>query len=139
MVNHKLSGFTLIELLVVLAILGLIVGLVGPQVMKQLAGAKADTARLQLADLGAGLDLFFLDLGRYPTSSEGLEALVEAPADLPAWNGPYLKKSTVPRDPWGRPYEYESPGDHGPYDLLSYGADQKPGGVSDDADIVSWE
>lgn len=132
-------GFTLVELLVVLAILGLLVGLVGPQVMKHLSGAKSDTARLQVADFEAALDTFYLDNGRYPTTSEGLEALVQAPAGMKKWNGPYLKKGVVPKDPWGRDYIYKSPGEHGQYDLYTYGADGAPGGTKEDADIVSWK
>ena len=132
-------GFTLVELLVVLAILGLIVGLVGPQVMRRLSGAKAGTADLQIEDFGAALDLFFLDTGRYPRTAEGLEALMSAPNGVENWNGPYLNKAEVPDDPWGSPYTYRSPGERGPYELLSYGADGSPGGVSDAADVVSWD
>src|SRR4029078_9369338 len=135
----KFSGFTLIELLVVIAILGLIAGLVGPSVMKKFGGAKVDTARLQIADLGAALDLYFIDLGQYPTTTEGLAALVAAPPGVADWNGPYLKKGSVPSDPWGQPYQYKSPGDNGAYDLFSYGADRQPNGEKDNADIVSWK
>ena len=133
------QGFTLVELLVVLAILGLLAGLVGPQVMKHFAGAKSDTAKLQIADLGAALDLFYLDNGRYPSGSEGLGALVKEPSGLPQWNGPYLKKTAIPKDPWGNDYQYQSPGQHGTYDLSSYGADNAPGGEKDNRDQVSWE
>jgi general secretion pathway protein G len=140
MTNQRIvRGFTLVELLVVLAILGLLVGLVGPQVMKHLGGAKHDTAKLQIEDLGAALDLFYLDTGRYPNSSEGVGALVQATAGLEKWNGPYLKKKVIPKDPWGRDYMYASPGEHGAYDLLSHGADGAPGGEGDNADVVSWE
>lgn len=132
-------GFTLVELLVVLAILGLLVGLVGPQVMKHLSSAKSKTARLQIEDLGSAMDMFYLDSGRYPTTSEGLEALVQKPSGLDNWRGPYLKKTVVPKDPWGHEYHFKSPGDHGPYDLYSYGADNAPGGENDDKDIVNWE
>jgi general secretion pathway protein G len=136
--KHPECGFTLIELLVVLVILGLLAGLVGPQVLRHLGGAKSDTAQLQISELGAGLDLFHLEVGRYPSSSEGLQALVEAPSSASNWHGPYLKKSTVPKDPWGNDYIYEFPGDHGPYDLYSYGADNAEGGEGDNKDIVSW-
>lgn len=132
------NGFTLIELLVVLVILGLLAGLVGPQVLRHLGGAKSDTAQLQISELGAGLDLFHLEVGRYPSSSEGLQALVEAPSTATNWHGPYLKKSTLPKDPWGNDYIYAFPGDHGPYDLYSYGADNAEGGEGDNKDIVSW-
>ncbi len=132
------DGFTLIELLVVLVILGLLAGLVGPQVLRHLGGAKSDTAQLQISELGAGLDLFHLEVGRYPTGSEGLEALVEAPPSVSNWHGPYLKKRTVPKDPWGNEYNYQFPGEHGPYDLFSYGADNAEGGEGDNRDIVSW-
>lgn len=131
-------GFTLIELLVVLVILGLLAGLVGPQVLKYVGGAKSDTARLQIEELGGGLDLYHLEVGRYPTTEEGLEALVEAPPGIDRWNGPYLKKKKVPEDPWGRAYVYRSPGQHGPYDLYSLGADGSEGGEGDNRDIVSW-
>lgn len=136
--KQRQNGFTLIELLVVLVILGLLAGLVGPQVLRHLGGAKADTAQLQISELGAGLDLYHLEVGRYPSSSEGLEALVEAPASASNWHGPYLKKSRVPKDPWGNDYNYRFPGENGPYDLFSYGADSAEGGEGDNKDIVSW-
>jgi general secretion pathway protein G len=132
-------GFTLIELLVVIAILGLVASLVGPSVIRQFGGAKTDTARLQIADLSAALDLYYLDLGRYPTTAEGLAALVAAPEAARGWNGPYLKKTAVPSDPWGNSHLYKAPGDNGPYDLLSYGADSQLGGERDSADITSSE
>jgi len=133
------SGFTLIELLVVLAILGMIVGLVGPRVMKHLGSAKSDTAKLQIEDLGVALDLFYLENGRYPNTGEGLAALIEKPAGLDNWSGPYLKKKKIPQDPWQRDYLYQSPGQNGDYDLYSYGADNAPGGEKENRDIVSWE
>ncbi|MCI0400770.1 MAG: type II secretion system major pseudopilin GspG [Gammaproteobacteria bacterium] len=136
---HQVKGFTLIELLVVLAILGLIVGLVGPQIMKHLGAAKSDTARLQIEDLGSALDILYLDIGRYPTTDEGLEALIQNSADLDNWNGPYLKKRKIPKDPWGNSYQYQSPGQKGPYDLYTYGADNAPGGEKENHDILSWE
>lgn len=135
----KYRGFTLIELLVVIAILGLVASLVGPSVMRQFGSAKADTARLQIADLSAALDLYYLDIGRYPTTAEGLASLVSAPETAREWNGPYLKKTSVPIDPWGNAYVYKAPGQNGPYDLLSYGADGQLGGKRDGADIASWE
>jgi general secretion pathway protein G len=131
-------GFTLIELLVVLVILGLLAGLVGPQVLRYLGSAKSDTASLQIEELGAGLDLYHLEVGRYPTTEEGLIALVEQPTGVNRWNGPYLKKNRVPVDPWGNDYQYRSPGVHGTYDLYSLGSDNMDGGEGDNADIVSW-
>ena len=132
-------GFTLLELLVVLVILGMLAALAGPRVMKYVGGAKSDTARLQIEEFGAALDLFKLETGRYPDTQEGLQALVEAPASVSNWNGPYLKKKTIPKDPWGAKYYWESPGQHGAYDLYSFGADKREGGEGDDKDIVSWE
>jgi len=132
------QGFTLIELLVVLVILGLLAGLVGPQILRYLGSAKSDTARLQIEELGAGLDLFHLEVGRYPGTDEGLAALVTEPAGVRRWNGPYLKKKTVPNDPWGNAYHYRSPGENGAYDLFSLGQDNLEGGEDDDGDIVSW-
>lgn len=123
----------------VLAILGMLVGLVGPRVMKHLGTAKSDTAKLQIESLGATLDLFYLENGRYPTTQEGLDALIQKPADLDNWNGPYMKKQKVPDDPWGHSYQYMSPGQNGDYDLFSYGADNLPGGEKNDKDITSWE
>lgn len=132
-------GFTLVELLVVLVILGLLGGVVGPRVIRHLGGAKVDTARLQVDDLGAALDIYHLEVGRYPSTSEGLEALVRSPGNTPGWNGPYLKKKQVPKDPWGNSFVYRSPGENGTYDLVSYGSDGSPGGEGESADISSWE
>jgi len=131
-------GFTLIELLVVLMILGLLAGLVGPRVLKQLGGAKSDAAQLQIAEFASGLDLFFLEVGRYPTTEEGLQALVSEPADVENWNGPYLRKNDIPVDPWGQRYFYRQPGEHGDYDIYSLGRDKSDGGESEDKDVVSW-
>jgi general secretion pathway protein G len=136
--TDRQSGFTLIELLVVLVILGLLAGLVGPQILRYLGGARSDTAMLQIEELGAGLDLFHLEVGRYPTTEEGLEALVAEPVGVNRWNGPYLKKKTTPKDPWGNDYFYSSPGEHGMYDLYSLGQDNMEGGEDETADIVSW-
>ena len=133
------TGVTLIELLVVLTIIALVGAVVGPQVMKHLGGAEAKTARLQVDNLGAALDLFYLDNGRYPTSPEGLEALITAPVDEDRWNGPYMKKRKIPKDPWGHAYHYASPGQNGDYDLYSYGKDNSPGGEKENADVLSWE
>ncbi len=133
------SGFTLVELLVVLAILGLLVGLVGPQVMKALGSSKTKTARIQIEELSGALDIYRLEIGRYPTTNDGLQALVEQSGDAKNWNGPYLKKSQVPKDPWGFDYEYRSPGEHGSVDIWTLGADNREGGEGEDQDVRGWE
>lgn len=135
----RARGFTLIELLVVLMILGLIAGVIGPRVVGYLGGAKSDTAKLQIEEIGAALDLYKLEVGRYPTTEEGLQALVQAPAATAGWRGPYLKKKLVPKDPWGNPYHYAAPGQHGVFDIYSFGADNRQGGEEENKDIVSWE
>ncbi|MDZ7595568.1 MAG: type II secretion system major pseudopilin GspG [Thiobacillus sp.] len=131
-------GFTLLELLVVLVILGMLAALAGPRVMKYVSSAKSDTAQLQVEEFGAALDMYKLEVGRHPNTQEGLQALVEAPGGATNWNGPYLKKKTVPKDPWGADYIYASPGQHGAFDLSSLGADGREGGEGEDRDIVSW-
>jgi general secretion pathway protein G len=131
-------GFTLVEILVVITIIGLIMGLVGPRVLNYLTESKAKAAKIQIESFSSALDLFFLDTGRYPSGSEGLAALVQRPGSIPAWNGPYLKGAVVPTDPWGNPYIYRAPGQHGAYDLSSYGADGQEGGTGTAADITNW-
>ena len=138
-VNRYLRGFTLIELLVVLVILGLLAGLVGPQVIKYLGGANTKTAKLQIEDFSTALDAFRLDMGRYPTTNEGLQALVVQPVGANRWNGPYLRKNVIPKDPWGNDYQYRTPGQHGAFDLYSLGADHTDGGDSENQDVVSWQ
>ncbi len=133
------AGFSLIELLVVLTIIALLGAIVGPQLIGNLGGARSDTTKIQIEDFGAALDLFYLDSGRYPTTEEGLRALIAAPSDLGTWDGPYLKKNTIPRDAWGNDYRYASPGNNGPYDLYSYGADNAEGGAGESGDLRSWE
>ena len=133
------SGFTLLELLVVLGIIALLAGIVGPQVMKHMGAAKTKAARVQIEDLSAALDMYKLDVGKYPTTEQGLVALVESPSDSKRWNGPYLRKTKVPQDPWVQDYHFASPGQHGKFDLYSYGADEKEGGEGEDQDINSWE
>ncbi|HAN69408.1 MAG TPA: type II secretion system protein GspG [Halieaceae bacterium] len=132
-------GFTLVELLVVLAILALLAGLVGPQVLNQLGGAKSKTAGVQIRDLEQALEMYKLDLGRFPPTDAGLEALVREPAGAKGWNGPYLRGTSVPDDPWGNAYNYRFPGQHTAYDLFSYGADAAPGGSGENADVTNWE
>ncbi len=132
------NGFTLVELLVVMVIIGLLAALVAPRFIRQEEKAKIKATRAQVELLSTALDTFRLDVGRYPTTQEGLEAMRRQPSGLERWDGPYLKKE-VPLDPWGKAYVYRSPGEHGPYDLLSYGADGTPGGDGDNRDITSWE
>jgi general secretion pathway protein G len=132
-------GFTLLELLVVLGIIAMLAGIVGPQVMKHMGASKTKAARVQIEDLAASLDMYKLDEGRYPTSQQGLAALVERPADAKRWNGPYLRKDKIPQDPWNQDYHYVFPGQHGKFDLFSFGADEKEGGEGEDQDINSWE
>lgn len=136
--QHRNGGFTLIELLVVLAILGLLAGLVGPKVLSQLGGAKSKTVSVQVKDLESAAELFRLDVGRYPSTQEGLDALVTKPASANGWNGPYLRKD-LPVDPWGNPYRYEQPGKHGDIDIYSLGADKTPGGDGENADVGNWK
>lgn len=132
------SGFTLMELLVVLAILGLLMSLVGPQVLNQLGGAKSKTAGIQIKDLEQALEMYKLDVGRFPSTAQGLDALVNKPADAAGWNGPYLK-ADVPLDPWNQEYHYKYPGEKGELDIFSYGANGAPGGEGEDADVGNWK
>ena len=132
------GGFTLIEILVVITIIALIMSLVGPRVLNYLAESKVKAAKIQIQSLGSALDLFNLDTGRYPSTGEGLAALVQSLGTIPSWNGPYLKGGVVPNDPWGKAYVYRSPGEHGPYDIMSYGSDGQEGGTGTAADITSW-
>lgn len=129
-------GFTLIELLVVLVILTLLAGLVGPRVLDQLGGARSRTAKIQINEIEQSLDLFKLDVGRYPSDAEGLRALVERPATAQGWTAPYLKKG-LPTDPWGAAYLYKNPGRNGGPDVFSLGADGKPGGDGENADVYN--
>ncbi len=130
-------GFTLIELLVVMVILGLLAALVGPRLFGHVGAANQKAAKTQIEMLGQALDAFRLDVGRYPSTTEGLNALVTNPG-VDGWNGPYLKKG-LPNDPWKRPYMYQSPGEHGDYDIVSLGGDGAPGGDGENKDVNSWE
>lgn len=136
-ITGGVKGFTLIELLVVLVILGLLAGVVGPNVLNQLGGAKTKTARVQIKDLEQASEMYKLDVGRYPTSAEGLVALVEKPGSADGWNGPYLK-SGVPLDPWKYDYYYEFPGTRAEVDIYSLGQDGSQGGEGEDSDVGNW-
>jgi len=136
--RHGERGFTLVEILVVITIIGLIMALVGPRVLNYLGESKVKAARIQIESFSSALDLYYLDVGRYPSSAEGMAALVQQPGGVQAWNGPYLRSGTVPNDPWGHPYLYRSPGEHGAFDIVSYGSDGQEGGNGTAADILSW-
>jgi general secretion pathway protein G len=133
------AGFTLVEMLVVLTIIALILGLVGPRVLNYLGESRTKTAKLQIESFSSALDLFYLDAGRYPTTSEGLSALVQRPTGAEVWNGPYIKGGRVPPDPWGNPYQYHSPVERAPYEIVSYGSDGREGGTGSAADISNVE
>lgn len=137
--QYQLRGFTLLELLVVLVILGLLASLVGPQVLNQLGGSKSKAAALQIEEYSSALDLYRLEVGRYPSEREGLEALIKKPGNALNWNGPYLKKKVIRQDPWGNDYIYRFPGEHGDFDLYSLGADNREGGEGEDRDLGSWQ
>jgi general secretion pathway protein G len=132
------GGFTLLELLVVLAILGLLAAIIAPQVIKYLGTSRTQTAKVQINNVVAALELFRLDVGRYPTPQEGLKGLVGAPQTANGWNGPYLKKESALVDPWGSPYLYKVPGEHGEVDVFSLGSDKQPGGSGEAQDVGSW-
>ena len=134
-----IRGMTLIEILVVLTLIGIVMGIVGGNYLGQGEKAKQKAAKIEIEQIGQTLDLFRLEVGRYPTTQEGLQALITAPTGVPNWNGPYWKKSTLPKDPWTNEYKYAAPGQHGAYDLWSYGADGKEGGEGTDKDITSWQ
>ncbi len=137
-IRRNQAGFTLIELLVVLVILGLLAAFAAPQVLNYLGSAKTSAASTQLQNIASILDLYRLDAGRYPTEEEGLNALLERPDGAARWNGPYVKKQDALLDPWGQTFGYRMPGDHGPYDLFSLGADQAEGGDGENQDLTSW-
>ena len=135
--RDRRGGFTLVELLVVLVILALIMGLAGPRVLNYLTSSREKAAALQINSFKSALDLFFLDAGRYPSSNEGLNALLQKPGAVERWDGPYLQQQTVPADPWGNAYLYTAPGEKAPFKILSNGADGQPGGSGSNADIAS--
>lgn len=135
---QRQRGFTLMELLVVLAILGLLMSLVGPRVLNQLGGAKTKTAGIQVKDLEQSLEMYKLDVGRFPSNSEGLDALVRKPSGAAGWNGPYLKSKDVPLDPWNREYHYKYPGERSEVDIFTYGQNGVPGGEGEDTDVGNW-
>jgi general secretion pathway protein G len=131
-------GFTLLELLVVMVIIGLLAAYVAPRYFSQVGRSEVRSAQAQIAALRNALDAYRLDMGGYPTTEQGLAALSTRPQNAARWNGPYLQRA-VPPDPWGRPYQYRSPGEHGEFDLLSLGKDGQPGGSAEAADITSWQ
>lgn len=130
------AGFTLVEMLVVITIIGMIMALVGPRVLNYLSESKAKAAKIQIESFSSALDLYYLDLGRYPTSNEGLIGLTRS-NNQAGWNGPYLRGGVVPNDPWGHVYVYRSPGASAPYEIISLGSDGQEGGSGTAADIVS--
>jgi general secretion pathway protein G len=132
-------GMTLIEILVVLVLIGIVMGIVGGNFIGRGEEAKRKAAKIEIEQIGQALDLYKLETGRYPTTQEGMQALISAPAGVNNWNGPYWKKGTLPKDPWGSEYKYTSPGQHGAYDIMSLGADGKEGGDGANKDITSWE
>jgi len=134
-----MAGFSLVEMLVVLTIIALVLGLVGPRVLNYLGESRSKTAKLQIESFGSALDLFYLDAGRYPTTAEGLTALVQRPSGLDIWNGPYIKGGRLPADPWGHSYQYRSPVERAAYEIVSYGSDGHEGGAGSAADISNVE
>lgn len=136
--NIREQGFSLIELLIVMVILGLLASLVGPKMFGKVGKSKQKTAKAQISLFETALDTYRLDVGKYPTTDQGLQALRTAPDEVQRWDGPYLPKN-IPLDPWGKPYEYQCPGEHGECDIISLGADGNSGGEDEDADIVNWK
>lgn len=134
----RVGGFTLLELLVVIVVIGLLTGLVAPRYFDQVGKSNTKIARAQIDSFEKALDQYRLDVGAYPTSEQGLQALFHRPDNVDKWQGPYLKKPAPP-DPWGRPYRYKSPGEHGDYELISFGADGQAGGTGENIDVSSWD
>jgi general secretion pathway protein G len=133
------SGFTLIELLIVMVIIGLLAAFIVPKLIGRVGESQQTAAKAQIELLSTALEVYKLDTGKYPPQGEGLGALINKPGDVNNWKGPYLKKNKIPKDPWGAEYVYKHPGEHGDYDIFSYGADGNEGGTGDDADVVNWE
>jgi len=136
--KNREKGFSLIELLIVMVIIGLLAGLVGPKMFGKVDTSKQKSAKAQISLFETTLDMYRLDMGKYPTTEMGLPALRANPDDNDKWDGPYLPKE-IPLDPWQNPYQYESPSEHGDYAIISYGADGAEGGKETDSDIVSWK
>ncbi|MEM7400719.1 MAG: type II secretion system major pseudopilin GspG [Pseudomonadota bacterium] len=134
----KVDGFTLIELLVVFAMLALLAAIVGPQVVNQLGKSQTKAAKIQIEELSAALEMYKIDTNRYPTTEQTLQALVQEPAGVNGWNGPYLRKNLVPKDPWDQNYNYRYPGRNAEYEIYSLGADGAEGGEKENQDVVSW-
>ena len=132
------GGFTLLEMLVVLAIMGLLAAIIAPQVLKYLGSSRTQTAKVQITNVVSALDLFRVDVGRYPTQQEGLSAVITAPSTAVGWNGPYLQKQSALVDPWGQPYLYRNPGKHGEIDVYTLGSDKAEGGSGEAADVGNW-
>ena len=137
MIRSRFQGFTLLELLVVMVIIGLLAAYVGPKYFSQIGKSEVKTTKAQIVGFEKALQQYRLDVGRYPTTEEGLQALMIKPANVSKWGGPYLEKK-LPNDPWERPYIYVSPGEHGDVDISSMGRDGRPGGDGLDADITNW-
>jgi general secretion pathway protein G len=137
LMRHAEQGFTLVEILVVITIIAIVMSLVGPRVLTYLSESKVKAAKIQIESLASALDLYFLDVGRYPWNSEGLTVLMQRPGNVSNWNGPYLRGNAIPNDPWGRPYLYRSPGRHAAFDIMSYGTDGHEGGTGAANDIIS--
>jgi general secretion pathway protein G len=136
-IEHK-KGFTLIEVLIVMVIIGLLAALVGPRMFGKVGQSKQNAAKAQMSLFETALDAYRLDVGRYPTTEQGLNALRVKPQGEERWDGPYLRRD-IPNDPWGNPYQYRSPGEHGDIDIISFGGDGRPGGEGEDQDIGNWQ
>ncbi len=135
----KRGGFTLLELLIVMIIIGLLAALIGPKMIGRVGESRQTVAKQQIEGFSSALEMYKLDTTKYPTQEQGLEALVTQPQGINNWKGPYLKKKFIPKDPWGNNYVYTYPGEHGDYDMVSYGADGNSGGDGEDKDVASWE